>query len=688
MKLKLLFFALGIYFYSYSQIPAGYYSTATGTGFTLKTQLFNIIKGHTDNGYAGLYVTYQNSDRDYYYENDGTVLDMYSENPKGVDPYNYSSGSTQRCGTYSAEGDCYNREHIIPQSVFGSNSPMVADAHFITPTDGKVNGNRSNYPHGTVASVSWTSKNGSKLGSSAIAGYTGPIFEPIDEFKGDIARMYLYFATRYENTVSGYNFPMFNNTSDQVFTTPFLNLLLTWCAQDPVSQREIDRNNAIYVRQNNRNPYIDHPEYIQLVWNPTPDTEAPTAVTNLNITNFTDSTITLNWTSGTDNVAVTSYDVYANGIKKTAVSGTSATITGLIASTNYSFYVIAKDAATNASPASNTVNGSTSVFVPDTQVPAEPTNLISTSTTSSKVSLSWTASTDNVGVTSYDVYVNGSLNTSVTGIVATISGLTASTAYSFYVIARDAAGNSSNASNTVNEATKPSGTDNLFCANESFEKIPSNGSSYLTVTWTGDSDLEWTGIDARTDQKINTTKAILIREGSLTASISSYGIGAFTVTTQQIFSGASGTFNLRVNGNIVGKIPYSPTVTTTTITGINITDDVIISITDNSNLGATTKSRVAFDDLSWTCYSGLGSNSLSKNQFKIYPNPSNGNFNVMFNESNTNHSVEIISLLGQKVFEKNNVQSGTISVTNLQKGTYLIKISKGSKSRTEKIVIN
>jgi endonuclease I/chitodextrinase len=688
MKLKLLFFALGISFYSYSQIPAGYYSTATGTGFTLKTQLFNIIKGHTDNGYAGLYVTYQNSDRDYYYENDGTVLDMYSENPKGVDPYNYSSGSTQRCGTYSAEGDCYNREHIIPQSVFGSNSPMVADAHFITPTDGKVNGNRSNYPHGTVASVSWTSKNGSKLGSSAIAGYTGPIFEPIDEFKGDIARMYLYFATRYENTVSGYNFPMFNNTSDQVFTTPFLNLLLTWCAQDPVSQREIDRNNAIYVRQNNRNPYIDHPEYIQLVWNPTPDTEAPTAVTNLNITNFTDSTITLNWTSGTDNVAVTSYDVYANGIKKTAVSGTSATITGLIASTNYSFYVIAKDAATNASPASNTVNGSTSVFVPDTQVPAEPTNLISTSTTSSKVSLSWTASTDNVGVTSYDVYVNGSLNTSVTGIVATISGLTASTAYSFYVIARDAAGNSSNASNTVNEATKPSGTDNLFCANESFEKIPSNGSSYLTVTWTGDSDLEWTGIDARTDQKINTTKAILIREGSLTASISSYGIGAFTVTTQQIFSGASGTFNLRVNGNIVGKIPYSPTVTTTTITGINITDDVIISITDNSNLGATTKSRVAFDDLSWTCYSGLGSNSLSKNQFKIYPNPSNGNFNVMFNESNTNHSVEIISLLGQKVFEKNNVQSGTISVTNLQKGTYLIKISKGSKSRTEKIVIN
>lgn len=140
--LLLLFFTV-----SFAQIPSGYYSTATGTGYTLKTQLYNIIKGHTDNGYAGLYTTYQTSDVDNFYENDGTVLDMYSENPSGTDPYNYTTGSTQRCGSYSVEGDCYNREHIIPQSVFNEQSPMVADAHFITPTDGKVNGIRSNYPH-------------------------------------------------------------------------------------------------------------------------------------------------------------------------------------------------------------------------------------------------------------------------------------------------------------------------------------------------------------------------------------------------------------------------------------------------------------------------------------------------------------------------------------------------------------
>jgi endonuclease I len=255
----------------YAQPSATYYNTATGTGLILKTQLYNIINGHNDNGYAGLYTTYQTSDRDYYYENDGTVLDMYSENPTGVDPYNYSSGSTQRCGNYSSEGDCYNREHIIPQSTFNSNAPMVSDAHFITPTDGKVNGERSNYPHGVVGTASIVTQNGSKLGSASnsgyAAGYSGTVFEPIDEFKGDIARMYFYFVTRYENSVAGYPYAMFTSgNSGQVFTTAFKNILVTWHNQDPVNAREIARNNAIFARQGNRNPYIDHPEYVAMIW--------------------------------------------------------------------------------------------------------------------------------------------------------------------------------------------------------------------------------------------------------------------------------------------------------------------------------------------------------------------------------------------------------------------------------------
>jgi endonuclease I len=274
MKSTLLFVSLLLIQISFAQAPTAYYSTATGTGYTLKTQLYNIIKGHSDMGYSGLYTTYQTSDRDYYYENDGTILDMYSENPAGKDPYNYSAGTTQRCGNYSVEGDCYNREHIIPQSVFNESAPMVSDAHTVTPTDGKVNGLRSSFPHGNVLSSSKTTLNGSKLGSSGLSGYAGTVFEPIDEFKGDIARIYFYFATRYQNTVAGYSYDMFNNTSNQVFTNAFLNMLLKWHAQDPVNAREIARNNAIFARQKNRNPYIDNPEWVQKVWGPVLSTDA------------------------------------------------------------------------------------------------------------------------------------------------------------------------------------------------------------------------------------------------------------------------------------------------------------------------------------------------------------------------------------------------------------------------------
>ncbi len=258
-------FAILFAIFSFGQAPNGYYSSATSTGYTLKTQLYNIIKGHSDRGYAGLWTTYSTSDRDHQNENDNTIFDLYSEVQNGRDPYNFTYGSNQ-CGTYSVEGNCYNREHIIPQSVFNSAAPMVSDAHHIPPTDGKVNGIRSNYPHGKVASASTTTRNGSKLGTSAVSGYSGTVFEPVDAFKGDIARMYFYFATRYENTIANYTFPMFNRTSNQVFTTAFLNMLLAWHAQDPVSAREIERNNAIYARQGNRNPFIDNPNYVNAIW--------------------------------------------------------------------------------------------------------------------------------------------------------------------------------------------------------------------------------------------------------------------------------------------------------------------------------------------------------------------------------------------------------------------------------------
>ncbi|SCX99946.1 Por secretion system C-terminal sorting domain-containing protein [Flavobacterium caeni] len=269
-SIVILMLSLGVF----AQPPAGYYNSATGTGYVLKTQLYNIIKGHDDRGYAGLYVTYTTSDKDFYYENNGTMLDMYTENPNGPE-CEFTYGVNQDDGTLGTiECQRYNREHLVPQSVFNAATPMYSDAHFVVPSDKHVNAVRGDLPFGKVNVANFTGSNGTKRGSNLnsgySAGYTGTVFEPIDEFKGDIARMLLYFATRYENVVSGYSYVMFNGTSTQVFTNPFKNILLTWNAQDPVSAREIARNNAIFARQENRNPYIDNNAWVTAIWGSPP----------------------------------------------------------------------------------------------------------------------------------------------------------------------------------------------------------------------------------------------------------------------------------------------------------------------------------------------------------------------------------------------------------------------------------
>jgi len=278
--------------FAQSDIPSDYYNSAEGlTGYQLKTELKNIISnGHISRTYGQLYdgngiegsQGYIDTHSDLNvsggsnYENDATLLDFYSENPDGSDPYNYTHGSNQ-CGNQSSEGDCYNREHLVPQSAYDniSDIPMKTDIHHVVPSDGRVNSFRGSLPFGNVAVANWTSLNNSKRGSSAVAGYTGTVFEPIDEFKGDIARALLYFATRYESTVfesvdfEYTNFEMFNGTSNQVFYDWAIEMLLEWHNTiDPVDQRERERNEAAWDFQGNANPFVDHPEFANMIWDP------------------------------------------------------------------------------------------------------------------------------------------------------------------------------------------------------------------------------------------------------------------------------------------------------------------------------------------------------------------------------------------------------------------------------------
>lgn len=239
-----------------------YYASAAGlSGAALVNALQNIIDGHTDRGYDGLYTTYTTSDT----TSDGKVWDMYSDRDgTGLDrPYTYSHG-VKKCGTYKVEGDCYNREHMIPQSIFGSKSPMVSDAHHVLPTDGKVNGQRSNYPHGNVSSSTWTSMNGSKRGTGSNSGYTGTVFEPVNAYKGDTARIYFYFSIRYRGYGSCGDWPAMS--SGAVLKPWACTVYKAWHAADPVSQKERDRNTAVQGRQGNRNPFIDYPDLALLLF--------------------------------------------------------------------------------------------------------------------------------------------------------------------------------------------------------------------------------------------------------------------------------------------------------------------------------------------------------------------------------------------------------------------------------------
>ncbi len=253
----------------FAQIPAGYYDAAAGkSGAQLKTALFQITgSGFSGISYSALYGAYITTDA----KPGNVVWDMYTDIPNGTPVYIFHYGSGT-CGNYSKEGDCYNREHSMPQSWFNSASPMVSDLFHVYPTDGKVNGMRSNYPHGKVLNATYTSSNGGKLGSSDPAtGYSGIVFEPIDEYKGDFARTYLYMATRYEDKIGGWAGTgtageVLAGNSFPVYKTWFINLLVQWHQQDPVSTKETSRNDAVYAIQHNRNPFIDHPEYVNVIW--------------------------------------------------------------------------------------------------------------------------------------------------------------------------------------------------------------------------------------------------------------------------------------------------------------------------------------------------------------------------------------------------------------------------------------
>ena len=260
-----------------ASLPA-YYKTIDGkSGKTLFDAVQIVTQtGYSSLGYDGLWGAFKTTDK----KSNGKVWDMYSD-------CSWTFGSDQ-CGSYSSECDCYNREHSIPKSWFGgSTSGPGCDIFHLVPTDGKVNGMRSNYAFGEVSSASYTYDGAKKgtaksitiIGGNTIAGNvgttiscSGTVFEPRDEYKGDFARGYMGALLKWAGDKS-----FTTGEGAKIFTTTFtmgsfgltkygVALLMKWHRQDPVSQKEIDRNNGIQETQGNRNPFIDYPYLAEYIW--------------------------------------------------------------------------------------------------------------------------------------------------------------------------------------------------------------------------------------------------------------------------------------------------------------------------------------------------------------------------------------------------------------------------------------
>ena len=248
---------------AWAQGPNGskdYYKAANGKkGQALKTAMYGIIKNPDVTSYDGLINAYKKTDM----RSDGKLRDWYSN----VTNYTWND----RNGN-SSEGAGWNREHSVPQSWFKKSTPMVSDIVHVIPTDCYVNNRRSSYPFGETNGDIYKSENNySKLGKSKISSFSGTVFEPNDEIKGDIARIYFYMVTCYEDKITSWRS---NATASYVFSENAypglsdwtLNMMMKWSKNDPVDDVEIARNKAVYEVQKNRNPFVDYPGLEEYVW--------------------------------------------------------------------------------------------------------------------------------------------------------------------------------------------------------------------------------------------------------------------------------------------------------------------------------------------------------------------------------------------------------------------------------------
>lgn len=281
-----------------AQIPADYYASASGqTGNELKTVLYNIIKGHTEYPYTSsatdTWDILKEADKD----------PNNSQNVLGI----YSVFSMDAAAEYNG-GNGWNREHVWAKSRgdFGTSNGAGTDCHHLRAADISTNSARNNR---NFAESNTQYIDGSGQYSGTTNAYTGPdwTWEPPASVKGDVARMIFYMATRYEGENGEPDLELTETLLSSTDKSPLhgkMSDLLLWHSQDPVDEVERTRNDVIYGYQNNRNPFIDHPEYVDEIWGTTSSGPYFTSTANTTILEGTNYSYSITTAGGSGNRAL------------------------------------------------------------------------------------------------------------------------------------------------------------------------------------------------------------------------------------------------------------------------------------------------------------------------------------------------------------------------------------------------
>ncbi len=417
------------------------------------------------------------------------------------------------------------------------------------------------------------------------------------------------------------------------------------------------------------------------------DTVAPAAAT-LSASGTTQTSTNLSWTGATDNVAVTAYDVFRGATLLATTAATTYAVSGLVASTAYTFVVIAKDAAGNASVASNTVNVTTLAPAADTTAPTAPT-LSASGTTQTTTNLSWSGASDNVAVTGYDVFRGATLlGSTTTATTFAVTGLTASTAYSFIVRAKDAAGNLSVNSNTVSITTTALATV-TYCAsaatNTNDERIGRVQLGTINNPSTGTAGYE--NFTTLSTNVVRGTSNTITITPTWTGTVYAEGYAVYIDYNQNgIFTDAGETVYTRAATTATPISGAFTIPTTATLGATRMRVKMNYNATPTSSCGSYTYGQVEDYTVNIVASTAKGISSASNElTLSLYPNPTNDILNISGLEKAATYRVT--NVLGQEV-SKGTINNGSVSFSSLNVGTYLLEVTSNEITTINRFIKN